>query len=303
MSISSVSEVKLSAEVVTLQDDIGKMYDVASGFWEDILGEHIHQGYYDPDAPTDNVREAQNRMIDECLKFAGLSADPTKFPKNVVDVGCGIGGSSRYLAKKYGSKCVGITLSPYQVQRATDLAAAQGLSDNVSFQVANALNMPFPDDHFDLVWSIDVGEHMPEREKFVSELVRVAKPGAPIIIAAWCCRDLAPSEKSLRPWEKEHLDKIKKVYYLAEWCSVSDWAKLVKPHNVYDIKSDNWARYVLPFWPQAIRSAVFSWNGFKLMILSCGMTLFLGVRGMKWMDEGLKKDVVTFGIVTCRKAK
>lgn len=57
--------------------------------------------------------------------------DPQKWPKNVVDVGCGIGGSSRYIAKKYGAKCQGITLSPLQAQRANALAAAEGLADKV----------------------------------------------------------------------------------------------------------------------------------------------------------------------------
>ena len=58
--------------------------------------------------------------------------DPTKRPKSVVDVGCGIGGSSRYIASKFGAKCQGITLSPVQAQRANALAAAQGLSDKVN---------------------------------------------------------------------------------------------------------------------------------------------------------------------------
>ena len=56
---------------------------------------------------------------------------PIRGPKNVVDVGCGIGGSSRYLASKYGANCKGITLSPVQAQRANALADAQGLANKV----------------------------------------------------------------------------------------------------------------------------------------------------------------------------
>lgn len=61
-----------------------------------------------------------------------------KRPKRVVDVGCGIGGSSRYIARKYEAQCQGITLSPVQAQRAEALAAAQGLADKVclSFTVS-----------------------------------------------------------------------------------------------------------------------------------------------------------------------
>jgi tocopherol O-methyltransferase len=63
------------------------------------------------------------------------SDDPSKWPKSVVDVGCGIGGSSRYLAKKFGASCVGITLSPVQAERANALAVAQGLADKVFLSV------------------------------------------------------------------------------------------------------------------------------------------------------------------------
>ncbi|KAI7987250.1 hypothetical protein LOK49_LG13G03030 [Camellia lanceoleosa] len=57
--------------------------------------------------------------------------DPMKRPKRIVDVGCGIGGSSRYLARKYEAQCQGITLSPIQAQMAEGLVASQGLAIKV----------------------------------------------------------------------------------------------------------------------------------------------------------------------------
>ena len=58
--------------------------------------------------------------------------------RQVVDVGCGIGGSSRYLVRKYGCEARGITLSPNQAARANALTQQQGLGDKASFQVAGA---------------------------------------------------------------------------------------------------------------------------------------------------------------------
>eukprot|EP00951_Prasinocladus_malaysianus_P001813 scaffold12870_cov37-Prasinocladus_malaysianus.AAC.1 len=59
----------------------------------------------------------------------------------------------------------GITLSPNQVKRASELAAERGLA-NVSFQVMNALEMEFDDGQFDLVWACESGEHMPDKTKY-----------------------------------------------------------------------------------------------------------------------------------------
>jgi tocopherol O-methyltransferase len=81
----------------------------------------------------------------------------------MVDVGCGIGGSSRHISRKYTCKANGITLSPVQAARAAELSAAAGLSERCSFQVADALQQPFADGSFDLVWSLESGEHMPGR--------------------------------------------------------------------------------------------------------------------------------------------
>ena len=70
----------------------------------------------------------------------------------------------------------GITLSKEQVRRGSQLAQERGLG-NCSFQVMNALAMDFPDDSFDLVWACESGEHMPDKGKYIEEMVRVLKPG------------------------------------------------------------------------------------------------------------------------------
>ncbi|KAE8679027.1 Tocopherol O-methyltransferase [Hibiscus syriacus] len=284
-----------------LKDGIAEFYDESSGLWEDIWGEHMHHGFYDPDFDVSGSdhRAAQIRMIEESLRFAGISEDQGKKPKRIVDVGCGIGGSSRYLAKKYGAQCQGITLSPVQADRANALARAQGLADKVSFGVADALNQPFSDGQFDLVWSMESGEHMPDKAKFVNELVRVAAPGGTIIIVTWCHRDLGPSEESLQPWEKNLLKRICDAYYLPEWCSASDYVKLFHSHSFQDIKTDDWSEHVAPFWPAVIRSAL-TWKGFTSLLRS-GLKTIKGALVMPLMIEGYQKGVIKFAIITCRK--
>ncbi|KAK4481069.1 hypothetical protein RD792_011939 [Penstemon davidsonii] len=131
----SVNATATATATESLQKGIAEFYDESSGIWENIWGDHMHHGFYEPgsDVSLSDHRSAQIRMIEESLRFASLSEDSEEKPKNIVDVGCGIGGSSRYLAKKYGAKCQGITLSPVQAQRAQALANAQGLEPKVKY--------------------------------------------------------------------------------------------------------------------------------------------------------------------------
>ena len=82
----------------------------------------------------------------------------------------------------------GITLSKEQVRRGSQLAQERGLG-NCSFQVMNALTMDFPDDSFDLVWACESGEHMPDKGKYIEEMVRVLKPGGCMLAQACSATD------------------------------------------------------------------------------------------------------------------
>ncbi|XP_010482058.1 PREDICTED: tocopherol O-methyltransferase, chloroplastic [Camelina sativa] len=288
-----------------LRKGIAEFYNETSGLWEEIWGDHMHHGFYDPDSSVQlsdsGHREAQIRMIEESLRFAGVTTDEEeeKNIKKIVDVGCGIGGSSRYLASKFGAESIGITLSPVQANRANDLAAAQSLAHKVSFQVADALDQPFEDGKFDLVWSMESGEHMPDKAKFVNELVRVVAPGGRIIIVTWCHRNLSAGEKALQPWEQNLLDKICKTFYLPAWCSTDDYVHLLQSHSLQDIKCADWSENVAPFWPAVIRTAL-TWKGL-VSLLRSGMKSIKGALTMPLMIEGYKKGVIKFGIITCRK--
>jgi len=140
-----------------LKVGIAGFYDRSSKLWEDVWGEHMHHGYYIPEDRTDHV-QAQIDLIDEVLKWGNVTK-----ATSMLDAGCGIGGSSRHIVRKFGCNAKGITLSPYQAARGNELAKEQGLSDMASFQVADALDQPFEENSFDLVWSLESGEHMPDK--------------------------------------------------------------------------------------------------------------------------------------------
>jgi len=277
-----------------LRIGIAGFYDRSSKLWENVWGEHMHHGYYIPEDRTDHV-QAQIDLIDEVLKWG----DVTK-AISVVDVGCGIGGSSRHIAKKFGCKAQGITLSPYQSARGNELAKEQGLSDRVSFQVADALDMPFEDDSFDLVWSLESGEHMPDKQKFIDELFRVSVPGGRILIVTWCHRDLVQGETSLTKKEEKLLARINRAYYLPRWCSVQDYVELLKAKGASDIKREDWSYIIAPFWKAVIKSSL---NLRSIIgLIKSGFSTIRGAYAMLLMLRGFNNGLIKFGLITCTKS-
>lgn len=282
-----------------LSKGIAHFYDSSSGVWEKVWGEHMHHGYYGPkgEDKLKGHQQAQVDMCDETLRWAGVDEAVDK--PHVLDVGCGIGGSSRHIARKYGGTGVGITLSSVQAARANAISADQGLGDRLSFQVADALAMPFPDNTFDLVWSMESGEHMPDKRQFVSELARVCKPGGRVIVVAWCHRDLAPGETALSDKEERLLARINRAYYLPRWCSAADYKQLSAEFGLVDVKTDDWTEAVRRFWPAVIFSALRPRN--LLGLLRSGFSTLRGAIVMPLMIRGQKKGLIKFSLITMRK--
>jgi len=290
-----------------LKIGIAGFYDRSSKLWEDVWGEHMHHGYYGDGVEnrTDH-KQAQIDLMDEICKWAYQATDDdvdNSLPniRSVVDVGCGIGGASRHLAREFSCSTEGITLSPYQARRGNELAAEQNLSSSCNFRVGNALDMPFADNSFDLVWSLESGEHMPDKQKFVQELFRVAEPGGRIIIVTWCHRDLEPGEKTLTKSEERLLRKINRAYYLPRWCSVKDYVDLLTECGAVDIRREDWSYVIAPFWKAVIKSSL---NLRSLWgLVRSGFSTQRGAWAMFLMLQGHRKGLIKFGLLTCTKPK
>lgn len=122
-------------------------------------------------------------FVDQLERFqeeqAGLFADGSK----IVDVGCGGGQISLLIAERFPNVTVtGVDLSEDQIGRAERRKRTKGL-DNVSFQVADAQNLPFSDEAFDLVLSVACLKHWADKKKGLTECLRVLKAGGALYVA------------------------------------------------------------------------------------------------------------------------
>lgn len=302
----------------TLYQQIQEFYDASSSLWEQIWGEHMHHGYYGVDGKQKkDRRRAQVDLIEELLKWSGVySEDAESLPsssilvsphqseqihatryENILDVGCGIGGSSLYLAEKFHARATGITLSPVQAARAKERAQELGLSSRTHFQVADAQAMPFSDNSFDLVWSLESGEHMPNKIQFIQECLRVLKPGGTFIMVTWCHRPIENSPLTVD--EQKHLHEIYRVYCLPYVISLPEYEAIARQLGLQNIRTADWSPAVAPFWDMVIDSAFTPqaiWG-----LLSSGWSTIQGALSLGLMRRGYECGLVRFGLLCGNK--
>lgn len=272
-----------------LQQQIQQFYDASSSLWEQIWGEHMHHGYYGAEGKIKkDRRQAQIDLIEELLQWSGIQQ-----AENILDVGCGIGGSSLYLAKKFNAKVTGITLSPVQASRAAERATEALLNTQASFQVADAQNMPFADNSFDLVWSLESGEHMPDKTKFMQECYRVLKPGGKFIMVTWCHR--STENEALTIDEKQHLADIYRVYCLPYVISLPEYAEIARNLPLQNIATADWSKAVAPFWDVVIDSA-FNFEALVGLIRS-GWGTIQAALSLGLMSRGYDRGLIKFGLL------
>jgi len=276
-----------------LYQRIQQFYDASSGLWEQIWGEHMHHGYYGPGGTLRKDRRiAQIDLIEELLAWAGVEQADC-----ILDVGCGIGGSSLYLAAKYGAQVDGVTLSPVQAARATVRSREAGFGDRARFQVADALHLPFADDTFDLVWSLESGEHMPDKAAFLQECCRVLKPGGVFILATWCHRPI--DGVPLSADEERHLKEIYDVYHLPYVISLPEYEAIARSLPFQELRTADWSAEVAPFWDRVIESA---FNPLAIVgLLASGWETIRGALALGLMSQGFERGLIRYGLLRATK--
>ncbi|KAL9032421.1 MAG: hypothetical protein Q9214_007977, partial [Letrouitia sp. 1 TL-2023] len=129
----------------------------------------------------------------------------------VLDVGCGVGGPAREIAKFSGANIVGLNNNDYQIERAQRYAAKEGLTHQLGFTKGDFMvasipeskkskttdslkQMSFPPNIFDAVYAIEATVHAPSLEGAYSEIFRVLKPGGVFGVYEWLMTDQYDNE-------------------------------------------------------------------------------------------------------------
>ena len=262
---------------------------------ERLWGEHIHLGFYPSGGGDIDFRKAKVNFVHELVKWSGLD----KLPKGsrILDVGCGIGGSSRILSKSYGFNVIGITISPAQVKRARELTSNDL---NCRFQVMDALDLKFEDGSFDAVWSVEAGAHMNDKNKFADEMLRTLRPGGYLALADWNSRDLEAYPPTF--FEKLVLNQLLEQWVHPNFISINAFGNILRnnKNSAGRVISDNWNSYTNPSWYDSILEGIRR----PFTILSLGpFAIIKSIREIPTillMNWAFRKGLMEFGVYKCR---
>ena len=178
-----------------------KHYDAISPYYRSLWGEHLHHGYWI--RGDESKEKAQLQLIEHLAQLAGV-----KPGSEILDIGCGLGASTLYLAKNYKAAVTGITISEVQVEMAAKAAATEQL--DAKFLLMDAEAMHFQK-QFDLLWSVESISHYQRREEFFASAAKLLKPGGLFAITDWFKKEnLTPAEtkKFIDPIEKGMLVEL-----------------------------------------------------------------------------------------------
>lgn len=176
-------------------DKIREHYDVASPYYTKLWGTHLHHGYYE--TGRESKEEAAENLIKLLVKRSALARGA-----RVLDVGCGVGGSSIWLAENLGCKVTGVSISPVQIRMANE--TVKGMKNKPTFLVDDANELSVRGS-FDIVWAVEVVSHLSNRAAFFRKAAVLLVPGGKICEAAWLkddCLKKDAEERYIRPIEE-----------------------------------------------------------------------------------------------------
>ncbi len=266
---------------------------------ERLWGDHVHLGFYGNPARPRDFRLAKDDFVHELVRWSGLDRLPPG--SRILDVGCGIGGSARLLALHYGFDVLAISISPAQIARARALTPPE-LADHCRFAVMDALALDLPDRGFDAVWSVEAAPHMPDKQRYVDELLRMLRPHGRLAMADWNRRD--PAEGAMDGLERWVMRQLLDQWAHPEFASIaamrrdfnySPWAEGLQ------VESADWTEATVPSWRDSIL------EGFRRPGAVLGLGPKAVLQGLRetptllLMDWAFRHGLMQFGVFRGQK--
>jgi tocopherol O-methyltransferase len=268
-------------------DEIRDHYDRLSVYYRALWGDHIHHGYWE-DGETSAV--AQVKLIERL-------AERARIPPNsrVLDVGCGLGGSSLWLARNLGCSVLGLSISPVQVKIAAERARDAGLADRAQFKVFDAGVLDLIGESFDAVWVIECSEHLADKAQFILNCARVLKSGGTLALCAWLRADPLPS-----PDHVLLLAAVCRGMLCPQLASMQDYVGWMRACGLENIRAEDITRCVKETWARC--GAIARRPEVKTLLRAADQRTRRFVKSFASINRAYVVGAMAYGMFAARKA-
>jgi tocopherol O-methyltransferase len=258
-------------------------YDFVSPYYHSLWGEHLHHGYW---IRGDESKEVAQLQLTEYL--AGLAN--VQAGSAVLDIGCGFGASSLYLARKYKARATGITISPVQVEMAQKAAIAAHLDARFLLMDAEALNFPL---QFDLLWSVESISHYHDHRSFFANAARFLKPGGTFALTDWFKRaGLSPAQT------RKFIEPIDRGMYV-DLETMDDYESHLVASGLQIIHRQDLTRQCAKTWDLGLD--MIRGRSFWTLAAKKGKDFVNYLRAFRAMRAGYASGNFVYGLVIARK--
>jgi cyclopropane fatty-acyl-phospholipid synthase-like methyltransferase len=194
----------------------------------------VHYGIWD---------ETTKTLKDALLNTNRVMADAADIASGdeILDAGCGVGGSSFWLVQNRDVRIHGITISPRQLNKAVELSERLGLANRVSFSLQDYTHTNFPDSSFDVVWALESACHAIDKSSFLKEAFRLLKPSGRLVVG-----DGFLEKTNLGPDEYEMFQNFLTGLSLHNLAEAKTFEELLKSIGFKNVRSMDKTEEILP---------------------------------------------------------
>ncbi|WP_336000954.1 SAM-dependent methyltransferase [Halorientalis halophila] len=260
-------------------------------FWALDESHGLHAGYHDGEGRSHaEAVEHMNRVLADLV---GVDDDD-----HVLDCGCGVGGSSVWLAENRGATVTGVDLVPLQLREARALAGERDVSDRVAVARGDFTDLPVADESVDVVWGIEAVCHAADEAAFLREAARVLRPGGRLVVA-----DGFRTAASMTSAERAAMDRWLDGWAVPNLASPASFRDALADAGFAEVEHRDATERVLPssrrlYWTSRLLGPVgrlAGWMGVRSEVQRANR------RAARYQHETLTDGLWQYGIVSAER--